>query len=63
MLFDEGYVREQWEKIERTQNINQEYMEVVVTELDSTQTYNKNLKSDFESYLLQTLPPNWHICL
>lgn len=55
MLFDESYVREQWEKIERTQNINQEYMEVVVTELDSTKIYSKNLKIMTDALLQKDL--------
>lgn len=51
MIIDENYVREQWEKIERTQVVNREEIEVVISNLDNQISYIENLNlmiSDLE---------------
>ncbi|XJS10901.1 BglG family transcription antiterminator [Aerococcaceae bacterium WGS1372] len=51
MIIDENYVREQWEKIERTQVVNRQEIEVVMSNLDNQISYIENLNlmiSDLE---------------
>ena len=43
-IFDDNYIREQWEIVERTQSINSNHVEAVITKLDHNQTYETNLR-------------------
>lgn len=43
-VFDDNYIREQWDLVERTQSINSDYVEAVVTKLDHNLTYEANLR-------------------
>lgn len=43
-IFDDNYIREQWEIVERTQSINSDHVEAVITKLDHNQTYETNLR-------------------
>lgn len=65
-IFDDNYIRQQWEMVERTQSLNSDYIEAVVTKLDSNLTYEENLQkmtaklkqnmlidSDFEQRILK----------
>lgn len=43
-IFDDNYVREQWERVEKNKSIDSAYIELLVTNLDGTLNYKEHLK-------------------